>query len=58
MLRVTSGAQVLGYLYNFRHHDHVIAYQSGFDYAAAAALAVLTPNQSELSLRRDYARPG
>jgi protein-tyrosine-phosphatase/predicted ATP-grasp superfamily ATP-dependent carboligase len=39
LLRVTSGAQVLGYLYNFRHHDHVIAYQSGFDYAAAAALA-------------------
>jgi hypothetical protein len=26
---------VVGYLYNFRYRDRVLAYQSGFDYAAS-----------------------
>lgn len=30
MLRVTAGADTVGYLYNFRHGGHVLAYQSGF----------------------------
>jgi protein-tyrosine-phosphatase/predicted ATP-grasp superfamily ATP-dependent carboligase len=36
--RVAAGRQILGYLYNFRLHGRVVAYQSGFDYAAAATL--------------------
>jgi CelD/BcsL family acetyltransferase involved in cellulose biosynthesis len=36
LLRVTAGSQVIGYLYNFRFRGRVLAYQSGFDYAAAA----------------------
>ena len=39
LLRIASGAQVIGYLYNFRLHGHVVTYQSGFDYPAALALA-------------------
>jgi CelD/BcsL family acetyltransferase involved in cellulose biosynthesis len=35
LLRVLAGSGVIGYLYNFRHRDRVLAYQSGFDYAAA-----------------------
>jgi CelD/BcsL family acetyltransferase involved in cellulose biosynthesis len=35
LLRVTAGAQVIGLLYNFRYHGRALAYQSGFDYAAA-----------------------
>ena len=35
LLRVAAGADVIGYLYNFRHRGRVLAYQSGFDYAAA-----------------------
>jgi CelD/BcsL family acetyltransferase involved in cellulose biosynthesis len=35
LLRVAAGADVVGYLYNFRHRGRVLAYQSGFDYAAA-----------------------
>lgn len=30
LLRVTAGAQVVGYLYNFRHRGSVLNYQSGF----------------------------
>jgi CelD/BcsL family acetyltransferase involved in cellulose biosynthesis len=35
VLRIAAGAAVIGYLYNFRHRGRVLAYQSGFDYAAA-----------------------
>jgi len=35
LLRVAAGGTVIGYLYNFRHRGRVLAYQSGFDYAAA-----------------------
>jgi CelD/BcsL family acetyltransferase involved in cellulose biosynthesis len=35
LLRVAAGGTVVGYLYNFRHRGRVLAYQSGFDYAAA-----------------------
>jgi CelD/BcsL family acetyltransferase involved in cellulose biosynthesis len=35
LLRIAAGATVVGYLYNFRHRGRVLAYQSGFDYAAA-----------------------
>ena len=39
LLRIAAGSQVLGYLYNLRLRGRVFSYQSGFDYAAAAALA-------------------
>lgn len=39
LLRISAGGQILGYLYNFRLRGRVFTYQSGFDYAAAAALA-------------------
>ena len=35
LLRIDGAAGVIGYLYNFRLGDRVLAYQSGFDYAAA-----------------------
>jgi CelD/BcsL family acetyltransferase involved in cellulose biosynthesis len=35
VLRIAAGAAAIGYLYNFRHRGRVLAYQSGFDYAAA-----------------------
>lgn len=35
LLRISAGKSVIGYLYNFRFRGHVLAYQSGFDYAAA-----------------------
>lgn len=35
LLRITAGETVVGYLYNFRHRGRALAYQSGFDYAAA-----------------------
>jgi CelD/BcsL family acetyltransferase involved in cellulose biosynthesis len=35
LLRVHADGATIGYLYNFRHRGHVLAYQSGFDYAAA-----------------------
>jgi CelD/BcsL family acetyltransferase involved in cellulose biosynthesis len=35
LLRVTAGAQVVGLLYNFRYRGRALAYQGGFDYAAA-----------------------
>jgi CelD/BcsL family acetyltransferase involved in cellulose biosynthesis len=31
LLRISAGADAIGYLYNFRHGDTVYAYQSGFD---------------------------
>ena len=37
LLRVAAGGRAIGYLYNFRHRGRVLAYQSGFDYAAAPA---------------------
>jgi CelD/BcsL family acetyltransferase involved in cellulose biosynthesis len=36
LLRIAAGPRVVGYLYNFRHRGRVLAYQSGFDYAAAS----------------------
>jgi CelD/BcsL family acetyltransferase involved in cellulose biosynthesis len=33
--QVSAGAQVAGYLYNFRHRNVASSYQSGFDYVAA-----------------------
>jgi CelD/BcsL family acetyltransferase involved in cellulose biosynthesis len=36
LLCVRAGGEVVGYLYNFRHADRVLSYQSGFDYAAAS----------------------
>jgi CelD/BcsL family acetyltransferase involved in cellulose biosynthesis len=35
LLRIAAGGTTIGYLYNFRHQGRVLAYQSGFDYAAA-----------------------
>ena len=35
LLRITAGDADVGYLYNFRHAGRVLAYQSGFDHAAA-----------------------
>jgi CelD/BcsL family acetyltransferase involved in cellulose biosynthesis len=35
LLRLAAGGRVIGYLYNFRYHGRVLAYQSGFDYEAA-----------------------
>ncbi len=35
LLCVQAGGRPIGYLYNFRHRGRVLAYQSGFDYAAA-----------------------
>lgn len=32
LLKVTSGKEVLGYLYNFVHNNEVLFYQSGFNY--------------------------
>lgn len=37
LLRIAAGERVIGYLYNFRYRGRVLAYQSGFDYASAAA---------------------
>lgn len=41
LLRITAGDQLIGCLYNFREHSaagsRVLAYQSGFNYAAATA---------------------
>lgn len=31
LIRVSAGDHVIGYLYNFRRHDTVYSYQSGFD---------------------------
>ena len=36
-MRIAAGGRAIGYLYNFRHRGRVLAYQSGFDYAAAGA---------------------
>jgi len=33
--RIAAGSQLIGVLYNFRYKQRVLAYQSGFDYAAA-----------------------
>jgi len=35
LLRITAGGEVVGYLYNFRMHGRVYAYQSGLDHASA-----------------------
>ena len=35
LLEIRAGAQPIGYLYNFRHRDQVMTYQSGFDYQSA-----------------------
>jgi CelD/BcsL family acetyltransferase involved in cellulose biosynthesis len=35
LLAITAGEQEIGYLYNFRFQNRVLAYQSGFDYAVA-----------------------
>lgn len=35
LLRIAAGGQPIGYLYNFRYNGASLAYQSGFDYAAA-----------------------
>jgi len=37
VLCIGAGSRVIGYLYNFRFRGRVMAYQSGFDYANAAA---------------------
>jgi len=37
LLRISAGAHVLGYLYNFHHRHTAYAYQSGFDYSLAGA---------------------
>jgi len=34
-LRIGAGDAAIGYLYNFRFRNRVLAYQSGFDYRAA-----------------------
>ena len=35
LFRITAGAHVIGFLYNFRYQGRSLAYQSGFDYAIA-----------------------
>lgn len=35
LLRICAGETAIGYLYNFRFRNRIIAYQGGFDYAAA-----------------------
>lgn len=35
LFRIAAGTQTIGFLYNFRHRGGSLAYQSGFDYAAA-----------------------
>jgi CelD/BcsL family acetyltransferase involved in cellulose biosynthesis len=35
LLRVTTGSQAIGFLYNFLYRSHSLAYQSGFDYVGA-----------------------
>ncbi len=35
LFRITAGAQIVGFLYNFRYQGRSLAYQSGFDYAIA-----------------------
>ncbi len=35
LLRIAAAGRPVGYLYNFRHQGRMLAYQSGFDYAAA-----------------------
>ena len=35
LLRVSTGDQTVGFLYNFMYRGHCLAYQSGFDYAHA-----------------------
>lgn len=35
LMRISSGEHLVGFLYNFRHRDRSLAYQSGFDYAGA-----------------------
>ncbi len=54
LLRIAAGAQVVGYLYNFRHRDRVFSYQSGFDYAAAGPHAKpgLTCHHAAIGLAR------
>ena len=37
LLRASAGARVIGYLYNFRMHNRVYSYQSGFAYDDRAA---------------------
>jgi len=32
LLKVTAGDQIIGYLYNLRHHGCISSYQSGFNY--------------------------
>ena len=54
LLRVTAGATVVGYLYNFRYRGRVHAYQSGFDYNAAPEHAKpgLTCHHAAIALAR------
>jgi CelD/BcsL family acetyltransferase involved in cellulose biosynthesis len=35
LLHVTAGSETIGFLYNFRHRERSLAYQSGFDYPRA-----------------------
>ena len=35
LLCIAAGSRVIGYLYNFRFRNRVLAYQGGFDYATA-----------------------
>jgi CelD/BcsL family acetyltransferase involved in cellulose biosynthesis len=37
LLCIAAGGREIGYLYNFRFRERVLAYQSGFDYATAGA---------------------
>ena len=55
LLRVEGAAGVIGYLYNFRLGGRVLAYQSGFDYAATGRHGKpgLTCHHAAIRLARD-----
>jgi CelD/BcsL family acetyltransferase involved in cellulose biosynthesis len=55
LLRIAAGDRTIGYLYNFRHAGRVLAYQSGFDYAARSPHEKpgLTCHHAAIRLARD-----
>jgi CelD/BcsL family acetyltransferase involved in cellulose biosynthesis len=55
LLAISAGEHMLGGLYHFRHNNHVLSYQSGFDYSQADAQYKpgLTAHHLALTLYRD-----
>ncbi len=56
LLRVAAGPRPIGFLYNFRYRGHSLAYQSGFDYAAAGRHGKpgLTCHHQAIRFARDW----